>query len=47
VRPKEAPIVTEKQKEFFKVELEKIIDKRHPLITLSRIVDWDILNQAF
>jgi len=47
VRPKEAPIVTEKQKELFKVELEKIIDKRHPLVTLSRIVDWDILDQAF
>ena len=47
MRPKKAPIVTEKQKELFRVELEKIIDKRHPLVTLSRIVNWDTLDQAF
>ena len=41
------PIETRKQKELFRVELVKIIDKRHPLVKLSEVVDWEGLDQVF
>jgi len=47
MRPKKPPIKTQKQKELFRVELVKIIDKNHPLVKLSEVVDWDHLDQVF
>ncbi len=47
MRPKKPPIETQKQKELFRVELVKIIDKRHPLVKLSEVVDWEGLDQVF
>jgi len=47
MRPKKPPIKTQKQRELFRVELVKIIDKNHPLVKLSEVVDWDHLDQVF
>ncbi len=47
MRPKKPPIETQKQKELFRVELVKIIDKSHPLVKLSEVVDWESLDQVF
>ncbi len=47
MQPKKPPIETQKQKELFWVELAKIIDKHHPLVKLSEVVDWDYLDQVF
>ena len=37
---------TLKQKEFSRVDLAKIIDKRYPWVKLSEVVDWEGLDQA-
>jgi len=47
MKPRKPPIETRKQKELFRVELVKIIDKRHPLVKLSEVVDWEGLDQVF
>jgi len=47
MKPKKPPIETQKQKELFRVELTRIIDKRHPLVKLSEVVDWEGLDQVF
>jgi len=47
MKPKKAPIETQKQKELFKIELERIIDRHHPLVRLSGIVNWNHLEEVF
>ena len=47
MKSRKPPIETRKQKELFRVELVKIIDKRHPLVKLSEVVDWEGLDQVF
>ncbi len=47
MKPKKAPIETQKQKELFRIELERIVDKHHPLVRLSRVVDWNHLEEVF
>ena len=47
MKPKKPPIETQKQKELFRVELVKIIDRHHPLAKLSEVVDWEHLDQVF
>ncbi len=33
------------QRDLFRVELKGIIDKNHPLVKLSEMIDWEFLNQ--
>ena len=47
MKPKKPPIETQKQKELFRVELARIIDKHHPLVKLSEVVDLEGLDQVF
>jgi len=47
MRPKKPPIITERQGKLFKVELKRIIDRHHPLVKLSEVVDWEHLDQVF
>ena len=36
-----------RQGELFRVELEKIIDRRHGLVKLSEVVDWKQFEETF
>ena len=47
MRPKKPPIITERQGKPFKVEWKRIIDRHHPLVKLSEVVDWEHLDQVF
>jgi len=47
MKPRKAPVEVQKQKELFRVELGRIIDKRHPLVQLSRVVDWERFEEVF
>ncbi len=33
------------QRDLFRLELKGIIDKNHPLVKLSEMIDWEFLNQ--
>ena len=35
------------QKELFRIELIQIIDRDHSLAKLSKVVDWDRLEEVF
>jgi IS5 family transposase len=39
MKPKE--IDPEKQRDMFKLELEMMVDKRHPLVKLSEVISWE------
>ncbi len=47
MKPKKAPVETQKQKELFRVELGRIVDKQHPFVRLSQVVDWNHLEEVF
>jgi IS5 family transposase len=46
MKPKRAP-VENRQRDLFRVELERIVDPSHSLIKLSTAVDWATLDNAF
>jgi transposase, IS5 family len=46
MKPKKAAYKN-RQKDLFRVELLKIIDPSHSLVKLSRVVDWDRLEEVF
>ncbi len=46
MKPTKVPI-TDKQIDLFRPELSKIIDPRHSLVKLSRVVNWDDLDNTF
>ncbi len=35
------------QCDLFKMELDKIVDKKDPLIILSNLIDWDYFHNEF
>jgi IS5 family transposase len=39
--------IENRQKDLFRVELEKIIDPEHSLVKLSKAVDWEAMDEAF
>jgi IS5 family transposase len=41
------PANKESQQELFRVELSRIIDRRHSLIKLTTVVDWEELEKVF
>ena len=41
------PANKERQQELFRVELSRIIDRRHSLIKLAAVVDWEELEKVF
>ena len=43
MKPTRAPI-KDKQIDLFRPELSKIIDPRHSLVKLSKVVNWDDLE---
>ena len=45
--PPEEPQSQNKQKDLFQVELERIIDWNHPLVKLSKQINWNEFDQAF
>ena len=47
MKPKKSPIETQKQKKLFLIELRRIVDKHHPLVRLTEVVDWGALEEAF
>jgi len=47
MKPKKPPIETRRQKELFLVELRRIVDKHHPLVRLTEVVDWGALEEVF
>ena len=47
MKPKKVPVETQKQKELFKIELERIVDRHHSLVRLSKIVNWNHLEDLF
>ena len=46
MKPKKTP-QSDNQGDLFRVELERIVDRRHPLIQLSTKVNWDEFDQVF
>lgn len=46
MKPKRSPI-KDLQQELFQTELSRIIDPRHALVKMAKIVDWDRLDQIF
>jgi len=46
MKPTKVPI-TDKQIDLFRPELSKIIDPRHSLVNLSRVVNGDDLDDTF
>jgi transposase, IS5 family len=46
MKPKKPPN-TDPQKDLFRVELEDIIDHRHPMVTLSTQIPWEDFDAAF
>lgn len=45
--PPEEPQSDDKQKDLFRVELERIIDGNHPLVKLSKQINWREFDEAF
>jgi IS5 family transposase len=39
--------ITDRQKDLFRTELEKIINPRHSLVKLAAVVDWGALDEEF
>lgn len=35
-------LVHQAQREFFRVELEQLVDAEHPLVKLGRQIDWEV-----
>lgn len=35
-------LVHQAQREFFRVELEQLVDAGHPLVKLGRQIDWEV-----
>ena len=46
MKPRKPP-QSNRQGDLFRVELERIVDLRHPLIKLSATVQWDRLDELF
>jgi IS5 family transposase len=46
MRPKKSEI-SSRQKDLYRIELEKIIDLDHSLVKLSKAVDWEALEATF
>jgi len=47
MKPKRPPIESEKQLDMFKVELEELVDKSHPLVKLADKIAWEDFDAAF
>ena len=45
--PPQEPQNKDKQSDLFRVELERIIDVGHPLVKLSKQIDWETLDGSF
>lgn len=45
--PPQEPENKDKQSDLFRVDLERIIDLRHPLVKLSEQINWNELDEAF
>ncbi|ACL03018.1 transposase IS4 family protein [Desulfatibacillum aliphaticivorans] len=46
MKPRQSP-VKDQQQDLFKVELARIVDPNHPLVKLSKAVNWDRLDEVF
>jgi len=46
MKPKKSEI-TNRQKDLYRIELEKIIDFDHSLVKLSKAVDWEAMDETF
>ena len=46
MKPRKSP-QTNQQLELFRPELTKIIDPNHPLVKLSKVIDWDRMDELF
>ena len=46
MKPRKPP-QKNRQKDLFRVELSRIIDSRHGLVKLAKVVDWDQLDEFF
>ena len=46
MKPKPSPIKN-RQGDLFRTELSKVINLNHPMVRLSKAVDWDRLDEVF